>query len=371
MTPEEYIAKKSKVQQYREQAMADLAGMDKETRRGYLRSEIQGANVPKPLQMLFHAKHVRDARKELGRNTATGLLGGGMLGGMGGSAIGSALIKNPKLKALGAVAGTGLGMLSGGALGGLGARAATKPGIQNKLNAKQLAMARHYKDIQEQKKTASLLMDTNAKLRGLKLAYVDPAVGEEQRKQDLHEQQLRFEEDKHQLELKKMEMNMGLEQQQGAMKMEHDQQRLQMQQEQQIQKQQEQEAARQEAMAQQQAEQQAMQAQQQPMLTQDDYRNNMMQAAQPKMAAYTAEDVLGAQPTLPIATGGLMGAGAAHFMFPSESAQKLRDAIAGKPKGALGKYRMHGRAFGANLGRVAKGAGIGMLAGLIAHKVMD
>ncbi len=234
---------------------------------------------------------------------------------------------------------------------------------------------------------------------------LDAAVNgqqEEGRKQDIHDQQLQFNDDKHQLEMQQLQLNL-----------QQAQESFQLKQQQQMQKAEEAAAAKQEAAVQQQQEQQSQQAemQQQSQVQQHDtQRQNIMAKA---AAIYSDEiepiDFRGAAPSLALGAG--MGGAAGHYLFPTEATKKYREMAkaitpeqikdslllakrkSGKmpaevmemvsdvgPKGDKIKFKapahvrsrfFKNRAFQANAGRLLKGTGAGLLAGLIAHKAME
>ena len=138
---------------------------------------------------------------------------------------------------------------------------------------------------------------------------------ENQRKQDLHKQQMQFNEDKHELDLEKLKQQLQQSQESFQVKQEQEQVKSQQQQEQQQGQQQEQ--------AMQQQQEQAMQQQQQTMQNQQYQQNIMAKAA----AIYTDElepvSMTSAIPSM--ATGATLGGGAAHLVAPSTEAQYYRD----------------------------------------------
>lgn len=221
---------------------------------------------------------------------------------------------------------------------------------------------------------------------------------EEQRKQDVHEQQLQFNEDKHELEMQQLALN--LQQAQEAFN---------LKQEQQQQKAQEDAAAKREGAVQQQ-QAAAQQQQDQQNAQQNQWRQNIMA----KAAAFYNEQgerisFSGGIPSAALGAG--MGGLATHYLFPGETAQKYRELAKAIPKeqvveslsaakrhaGKMPKKMMEtvsdigvrgdkirfkapahvrrryflNRALQSNAKRLLKGTGLGLLAGLAAHQIME
>ncbi len=225
-------------------------------------------------------------------------------------------------------------------------------------------------------------------------AAPDPAEGK--RKEELHGQQMRFNEDKHGLELKKMETQLQQDQEthqleQGTTQVEQETKQLE-----QSQKQQELTGPPQDPQL-----QQAQQAQQ--------YQQNIMAKA---AAIYTdsLEPVDMSSPLPALGVGAGIGGAAAHTMLPNAAAQHYRD-LAGKItpqqiKDSIAMSKKHGkklptkfmemvsdmtgegnkvkfkapahvrsryfknRALQSNAPRLLKGTGLGLLAGLAAYSAM-
>ena len=222
----------------------------------------------------------------------------------------------------------------------------------------------------------------------------------EQRNQEVHQQQLGFNEDKHQLEMERL--NLQLQQAQQAFDLKQQQQA-----EKQQQQQEQQQAAQQEQ--QQMAAQQQAQTQQSQVQQQDTQRQNIMAKA---AAMYTDElepfSLSSGIPSAVLGTG--MGGAAAHYMFPTDETKAYRriaDAISPEElKRSLVASKQHGkklpkelykmvrdispegnkvrfkapahvrrayfqnRALQSNAGRLLKGTGLGLLAGILAHQAM-
>lgn len=240
----------------------------------------------------------------------------------------------------------------------------------------------------------------------------DPMVQqlEEQRKQDLHEQQMQFAQDKHQLAVQQQQMLM--QQKQQAFELQQMQELQRSQEEAEINRQRfEQEtleSQRQFDEKQKFVQQQAIQKQQQQMppvasqqqvnaQAQHQQRQNAIDSR--KTASHTKEalrfDRFGnpieeQSAVAPTLLGGAMGGGAAHFLFPTEETQSLRDRIkdlkSDKPyvhtqmgskgksqailSGRLEKELLKRKAYRANAVRLLKGTGAGMLGGLLIHEAL-
>jgi len=221
---------------------------------------------------------------------------------------------------------------------------------------------------------------------------------EEERQQDMHEQQLRFNEDEHELKLQQLALQLAQSQEAFSLK-----------QQQTMQRDEEAAAAKREGAVQQQ-QVAAEQAQQQAVAQQDQWRQNLMA----KGAAYYDEtgqpvDLGKGIPSALLGAG--MGGAAAHYMFPREGAKRYREmAKAITPAEAEASIRAakkrHGklplknlktvsdvtlggnkvrfkapahvrktyfsnRALQSNAGRLLKGTGLGLLAGLAARAAME
>ncbi len=230
-------------------------------------------------------------------------------------------------------------------------------------------------------------------------------ASEEQRAQDLHDQQLQFNEDKHEMELQQLQLNLQQAQESFSLKQQQQSQR-------------EEDAAtakREGAVAQQEAQQaqaqQEAQTQQQTQTQQQDvWRKNIMA----KAAAFYDEEgqPISLSQGVPSAlVGAGMGGGAAHYLFPHANTKKYREmskaitpeqltesfADTKKYKGKLPVEKMKTvsdvtrkgnklkfnapahirkryfgtRALQSNAGRLLKGTGLGLLAGLVAHSAME
>jgi hypothetical protein len=233
---------------------------------------------------------------------------------------------------------------------------------------------------------------------------------EEQRKQDLHEQQIQFANDKHQMAM-----------QQQQMMMQQKQQAFELQQLQEVQRSQEEaeinrqrfeqevvESQRQFDEKQKFQQAQAVQKQQQQMPpmpsqhqvnagAQHQQRQNAIDsrktASHEKVAVRfdqygrQIEEKSALPPTL---LGGAMGGGAAHFLFPTEEVQSIRDQLKniktdvpheykqtgpkGSTKAIMGartaRERLLREAYRKNAVRLLKGTGIGLLGGLLTHEIL-
>lgn len=228
---------------------------------------------------------------------------------------------------------------------------------------------------------------------------------EEQRKQDIHEQQLQFNEDKHELEMQQLALN--LQQAQEAFN---------LKQEQQLQKAQDDATAKRENAVQQQQivaqqkTQEALQQRDQQNMQQNQWRQNIMA----KAAAFYNEQgerisFSGGIPSAALGAG--MGGLAAHYLFPGATAQKYRElakaigpeqiteslSAAKRYGGKIPKKMLEtvsdigvrgdkikfkapahvrhryflNRALQSNAKRLLKGTGLGLLAGLAAHNLME
>lgn len=212
---------------------------------------------------------------------------------------------------------------------------------------------------------------------------------EERRQHETHQQQLRFNEDKHQVDMERLSLQLQQAQQSFSMKQQQQADKDKQQQEaaeQKNQADQQQQAEQQQQAAQQQAGQQQAQVQQNDM-----QRQNIMAKA---AAMYT--DDLEPMPLSSGAPSAALGAGmggaAAHYMFPTEATKGYREMANAIPKGkSSGAFKAvkdisHGgkdvrfkapgpirknyfqnRALQSNAKRLLKGTGLGLLAGLIAH----
>ncbi len=241
-----------------------------------------------------------------------------------------------------------------------------------------------------------------------------PSPLDEKRKQDIHDQQLQFNNDKHTLDLDKLKLQLQQAQEtfQGKQQAEQGkQQHEQMKQQQEMAKN---DAQNQEQQAVQQQQQEMMQQQQQAQGLQ--YQQNIMAKA---AAMYSDElepwDPASAAPAALIGTAG--GGAAAHFMAPASASQHYRDLAAQispeqtkaswmeakRIKGLSGdaktealkafqkpvkdisqagnkmsfkapdhvaKRYLKNRALQSNAKRLAAGSGLGLLAGLGAYSAM-
>jgi len=223
---------------------------------------------------------------------------------------------------------------------------------------------------------------------------------EQQRKQELHNQQVQFNDDKHQVELERLNLQLQQAQQAFDLKQEQQAEKEQQQQEQQ------------QVQAQQAQEQQQAQAQQQQQ-SQVQQHQTQQQNIMAKAAAIYSDDMepIPLSSAIPsAAVGAGMGAGAAHYMFPTETAKNYREMFKSIPtedvEKSLAATKQHGkrlppemykvvkdvsqkgdkvrfkapahvrqryfqnRAFQSNAKRLLKGTGLGLLAGLVAHSAM-
>jgi hypothetical protein len=217
-----------------------------------------------------------------------------------------------------------------------------------------------------------------------------------QRKQDLHEQQLQFNQDKHELEMEMMRQDMQQEQETHQLKQQLEQEKL-------LEKRQG--AGSEQGMMPDPAQQQAQQQMQ--------YQQNIMAKA---AAIYTDElEPTGPSSALPsMAVGAGLGGAGAHFIAPTEMARNYRDLAAkitpeqsqayyeavkryGKdipvdirqklmepisditqqgnrvrfsaPAPVRKRYFLN-RALQSNAKRLVQGTGLGLLAGLVSHHAM-
>ena len=196
--------------------------------------------------------------------------------------------------------------------------------------------------------------------------------GEENRKQELHNQQLQFADDKHQLELEKMKLDLQHQQQQFELTQQHQNDQEQFKMDTAMAKQEQQAAGQQEQQMQQMQEQQMMQAQQQQAAQQqqDQYRANLMgKAAAQYMDQYGYPQDSGS-PALPIAAGAGMGGAAAHYIVPTKETTQLRTLAESTGLGDAMRRAYKNKAIQANAKRLLAGAGLGALAGYGLHEYM-
>ncbi len=231
---------------------------------------------------------------------------------------------------------------------------------------------------------------------------------EEKRKQDLHEQQMRFSDDKHQMAMQQQQMIMGQKQQDFELKQQQEMQRQQEESEinrQRFEKETE-ENQRQFDEKQKFVQQQAIQKKQQegpPVPSQGEVnaqaqhqqRQNLIDSRKTASVRFDqyGNQIEESSPLAPTLLGGAMGGGAAHFLFPTEQAKKLRDTAKGikdmnkrwdvKLQGSKGKgptrANMGGKAlkellqrkaYRANAVRLLKGTSLGLVGGLAAHEIL-
>ena len=210
----------------------------------------------------------------------------------------------------------------------------------------------------------------------------------EQRTQEVHSHKVDFDAQMHQLELQQKRMDMDLEAKKKELEIQHQQeiqeqerrikeQELAVKEQELALKQQEIVIKQQEARAKQQENKSLEQQTQTPGLTQQNYTANLA----PKEAAYADYKDAIDSPAATVSIGGVLGAGAGHYMFPSKPAKDIRKEIStlekdlkgAKPSAAVvDKIRaLRYKALGANWKRLAAGAVLGAGAGYVADQAFN
>lgn len=226
-------------------------------------------------------------------------------------------------------------------------------------------------------------------------------AGEERRRQEIHEQQLQFAEDKHNLDLVRMQMDLEQQQSRFELEQEHTQQDAQQRlqdavMKQQLAQQKSQEQAKQQMQDKVQQQEQVKQ-QQQAVDAQKamEYRGNIMKAANVKYDIY-GEPIVPTSPVEPVLLGTGLGGIAAHSLFPDSEAGKLRgmaremSSESGKgvlqhvkyidpwnkkynfkaPENVAKKFYQN-KALQANARRLLAGLGVGAAAGYGLHRYLN
>lgn len=200
-------------------------------------------------------------------------------------------------------------------------------------------------------------------------SMMEASQNAERRKEDLHQLDVSFEEKKRELELQKIQLDIEKSKMEFALKMQEMKQKSEDQ-----------------AMQRQQGLLSAAQGQQdlqqdQAMIPQQsigdvDYKANLSQIGA-KAAAYEDQYIHGYSEKVPfegkfkpMATGTGLGVLGAQIL-PTDTTRALWDEASKIPVKSTKRNMLRAKGLGANLKRTGLGAGVGLLAGLLAHELMD
>lgn len=180
---------------------------------------------------------------------------------------------------------------------------------------------------------------------------------DEQRKQDIHELNLQHLQAKNELELEGLRLDLERSQAEFELKVQDMQQK--------------QEDQRLKARAQSDT-QEGVPQEPPPGIPDSQLKANLMQLY--KGAYYYAQDQMPQEPpsaVKPMLVGGGLGALAANYIAPTDTARGLWEQARRLTKGDPNILKLRSRGLGANLKQIGKGSALGLLTGLIAHKIQD
>ena len=186
----------------------------------------------------------------------------------------------------------------------------------------------------------------------------------ESRKQEVHDLQVQQQAQKNEIELESMRLKLEQDKAEFALKMQELKHR-QAEQQMKIEDQQ---------MQQEQHDSDMGPAPEGPMLNDAQYKMNLAGLNSPKQAAYEDRYVHGPEPVpftgrlAPAGIGAGLGALAGTALAPTDVAADLFHAARKNP---ANKWNLRAKGLGANWKRTAGGAGAGLLAGLLAHEMLD